>query len=101
MSIQDWGAIGEVLGAIAIFVTLIYLATQIRQSNAASRTSSRQTIIDTFYEANWNFASAPEMRRIVMGGLLSGAFIDHINCNLCQFPVLKQRCPVPSRPASP
>ena len=29
MTIQDWGAIGEVIGALAVVVTLIYLARQV------------------------------------------------------------------------
>ena len=32
MSIQDWGAIGEIVGAIAVVASLIYLAVQIRQN---------------------------------------------------------------------
>lgn len=35
MTIQDWGAMGEVVGAIAVVVTLAYLATQIRQARIA------------------------------------------------------------------
>ena len=68
MTIQDLGSLGELIAAIATVATLLYLAIQIRHSNAASRTASRQTIIDTFYDANWDFASKPEMRRIVMVG---------------------------------
>ena len=36
MTVQDWGAIGEIVGGIAIIATLIYLALQIRQSNTAT-----------------------------------------------------------------
>lgn len=32
MSIQDWGAIGEIVGALAVVASLIYLAVQIRQN---------------------------------------------------------------------
>ena len=32
MTIQDWGAIGEVVGAAAVVASLIYLAIQIRQN---------------------------------------------------------------------
>ena len=32
MTIQDWGAIGEVIGAVAVVISLIYLAAQIRQN---------------------------------------------------------------------
>ena len=32
MTIQDWGAIGEIIGALAVVASLIYLAMQIRQN---------------------------------------------------------------------
>jgi hypothetical protein len=35
MSIQDLGAIGELIGAVAVIVTLVYLAIQTRQSRIA------------------------------------------------------------------
>ena len=42
MTIQDWGAIGEVVGSIAVVVTLGYLATQIRYARLAASDASRQ-----------------------------------------------------------
>lgn len=39
MTIQDWGSIGELLGAIAVFVSLLYLAIQVRQNTASERSS--------------------------------------------------------------
>lgn len=32
MSIQEWGAIGEIIGGIAVVASLVYLAMQIRQN---------------------------------------------------------------------
>ena len=32
MTMQDWGAVGEIIGAIAVVASLIYLAIQIRQN---------------------------------------------------------------------
>ncbi len=43
MSIQDWGAIGEILGAIAVLLSLGYLALQIRQSNIHAKAESLRT----------------------------------------------------------
>lgn len=45
MNWEAIGAIGEVAGAIGVIVTLIYLATQIRQSNDLSRSESRQALV--------------------------------------------------------
>ena len=37
MNWEAIGAVGEILGAIAVLVTLIYLATQIKQHTLATR----------------------------------------------------------------
>lgn len=42
MSIQDLGSLGELLGAIGVIVSLIYVASQIRQNTRAIRSSSVQ-----------------------------------------------------------
>ena len=45
--VMNWdaiGAIGEILGAIAVFASLIYLAAQIRNQNRESRMSSMHDI---------------------------------------------------------
>ena len=34
------GAVGEIFGALAVFLSLIYLATQIRQSNNQARSEA-------------------------------------------------------------
>ena len=41
MSIQDWGAIGEIIGAAGVILTLVYLARQIRQN---TKTVSAQMV---------------------------------------------------------
>ena len=46
MTIQDWGALGELGGAIAVVITLVYLARQIGQSNLATTISSEQHRLD-------------------------------------------------------
>ena len=42
MGIQDWGAVGEIVGAIAVILTLGYLASQIRYARLAAGDASRQ-----------------------------------------------------------
>lgn len=46
MSIQDWGAIGEILGAIAVFVTLLYLSIQVRENRRATERSSTISVAE-------------------------------------------------------
>ena len=44
MTIQDLGSIGELVAAIATLVTLIYLATQVRQNTRALKSATFQNI---------------------------------------------------------
>ena len=37
MSIQEWGSIGEVIGGVAVIITLIYLARQIKAQTKEAR----------------------------------------------------------------
>ena len=46
MGIQDWGAVGEIVGAIGVLVTLIYLARQIRHSSEVAKIASYHQGID-------------------------------------------------------
>lgn len=52
--IMNWeaiGAIGEIVGAAAVFISLIYLASQIRISNRASKQAVEQHMLDNV--RNW------------------------------------------------
>jgi hypothetical protein len=52
MSFDALGNLGDFIGGIAVVVTLIYLAVQIRQNTSALRTASRQTIASGYRESN-------------------------------------------------
>jgi hypothetical protein len=47
MTIQDWGALGELIGGIAIIISLIYVGLQIRQNTNATKMSSAHSYLDT------------------------------------------------------
>ena len=48
MTMQDWGAVAEVVGAIGVIVTLVYLAAQIRQNTRQMRSEGHQAIADAY-----------------------------------------------------
>jgi hypothetical protein len=48
MTIQDWGAIGEVIGALAVVVTLVYLGKQIRQNTVAMEEGRKLALAQTY-----------------------------------------------------
>jgi hypothetical protein len=75
MSIQDLGAIGEFVGSIAVLVTLVYLAVQIRQNTRHIASASLQGLSDRAENRLLLVASDAELSRIWMtlleGGELS------------------------------
>jgi hypothetical protein len=48
MTLQDWGSIGEVVGALAVVVTLIYLAKQIQQNTRAMDEGRKLALAQTY-----------------------------------------------------
>ncbi len=48
MTIQEWGALGELVGGVAVIVTLIYLAVQTRQTRRAAAAHAPEWISDGF-----------------------------------------------------
>jgi hypothetical protein len=48
MTLMELGALGEFVGAVAVVVTLVYLAVQIRQSNEAMRENRRLALAQTY-----------------------------------------------------
>ncbi|MCR9276422.1 MAG: hypothetical protein NXH85_00515 [Pseudomonadaceae bacterium] len=76
---MDWdaiGAIGEVIGATAVMVTLAYLALQVRQNTRALRAASIDSMTNIANDIRTNLFSDPEITSIYMSGL-SGA--DSLN----------------------
>jgi len=50
--LESLGNIGDFVGGLAVVVTLVYLAIQIRHNTTALRAASRQAIADGYREAN-------------------------------------------------
>jgi hypothetical protein len=60
------GAVGEIVGAMAVFVTLVYLATQTKQSNDLSRFNASKEIMNQFNDLNGMVVSDSELRQLLM-----------------------------------
>ncbi|MCP5183700.1 MAG: hypothetical protein H6993_07040 [Pseudomonadales bacterium] len=69
MSIQDLGSIGELLGSIAVLITIVYLAVQIRQNTRALHTATRETSISRTIDFARNFAKDPQQSELYLSGL--------------------------------
>lgn len=68
---MNWDAIGagaEILAAIGVIVSLLYLAQQIRQSTVASIATINQGISDSFRGINEVIANSPDLADILIRG---------------------------------
>lgn len=69
MTLEDLGNIGEFIAAIGVIVSLIYLATQIRQNTRAVRSSASHAITDSRVDFLKSVSDNPDVGRILFSGL--------------------------------
>ena len=69
MSLGDLANLGQIIGAIAVVVSLVYVALQIRQNTNAVRAATSQSVHEHF--ANWynSLACDASLSKIVIDGL--------------------------------
>lgn len=84
------GAVAEILGAIAVFATLLYLATQVRQTNSIAQTDSTESLFQRFDDANQLLIVNDSLREALYKA--TGHTEDELNqiysfatfkCNIC------------------
>ena len=71
MNWDSVAAMAEMLGAIAVVVSLIYLGRQVRQNTTAVRTGNANTVQNNFQKLAKLFYTDPEMTAIVMRAMES------------------------------
>jgi hypothetical protein len=69
MNLNDFANLAQVIGAMAVVVSLIYVALQIRQNTAAIRSATAQSVHEHF--ASWYhlLASDAALAQVVIDGL--------------------------------
>jgi hypothetical protein len=68
MNWEALGAIGEIVGAAAVIVTLGYLAVQMRQNTRAVRAAAFQQVVDSFAEFSSSLSHDRELMEVVIAG---------------------------------
>jgi len=61
MSLEALGNLGEFVSSIAVLVSLVYLAIQIKKSTETERTSTYRSIVCDFGQVNQILASDPNL----------------------------------------
>jgi hypothetical protein len=69
VSLEDLGNIGEFVGAVAVVVSLLYLAIQIRQNTRSLRAQAHQSITSHIAELNRTIVESAEVAAIMEQGL--------------------------------
>ena len=68
MNWEAISAIGQIVGALAVLITLIYLAVQLRQNTAAVATSTYESTMTGFNDINVVVASHPALASLLDRG---------------------------------
>lgn len=61
MTIAELGNLGEFVSSIAVLISLIYLAIQVKSSTEAARMSTYQSVVSDFGALNRSMASTPDL----------------------------------------
>ena len=69
MNWEAIGAMGEIVGALVVFLTLVYLALQIRQNTHATRAASHHAVTDALNQLNLSLAENEEVASIWVSGM--------------------------------
>ena len=69
MNWEAIAAIGEILGATAVLVTIVYLAVQVRQNTASAAAATYDAALSGFNEINLAIAESEELTLIFTHGL--------------------------------
>jgi hypothetical protein len=92
VSIQDWGAIGEIVGALAVVASLIYLAVQIKQSTRqislnleSSKLAAFEQNVESGNRAREVLITNPAVAELFLNGLADYRNMppnDKFRCNM-------------------
>ena len=59
MSLNELGNIGEIVGSIGVFISLLYLAIQIKKNTETERMRTYQSVVADFGALNGTMSSTP------------------------------------------
>lgn len=78
-TIQDFGALGEIVGALGVVATLAYLALQIRQNTLAMRSAAVNATITALREPRQSIFESEEMTSIFAAGNSNPNALDEMS----------------------
>ena len=85
MSWEAIGAIAELVGAVAVLASLLYLANQIKQNTEVARSVARQGIAETAIAEASSVVDHPDLAELIFRDLSGGHVEDHEDFRLQLF----------------
>ncbi len=79
MNWEAAGAIGEIIGALAVFLTLIYLALQIRQNTKAVQAAAVDASISKVTSVRQSMYESAEIAGIYIAGIANPDDLDELS----------------------
>ena len=76
MNWEAISAVGQILGAVAVLVTLLYLAIQVRQNTLAIATATYETIMTGFNDVNGIVVGNPQVASILHRGNINPSSLN-------------------------
>ena len=64
MTLEQFASIGEIVSGIAVIISLVYVAIQIRTNTESERSATYQSIVSDFGALNNTMASTPELSHL-------------------------------------
>jgi hypothetical protein len=76
MTLQDWSNFAQVIGAIAVVISLFYVGFQIKGNTSAVRSATAQAVHDNYADWYMNLMGDAELNRIAIKGLKDYSSLD-------------------------
>ena len=61
LSLTEWAEVAEVVGAVAVVISLVYVGIQVQENTEEIRASNRQQLVGRAHGATNNVATSPEL----------------------------------------
>ena len=76
--LQDWSNLAQVIGALAVVISLAYVGVQIKRNTSAVRSATAQAIHNNYGDWYMNLMSDAELNRIALKGLKDYSSLNEI-----------------------
>ena len=76
MTLQDWSNFAQVIGAVAVVISLFYVGFQIKRNTSAVRSATAQAVHDNYADWYMNLMGNANLNRIAIKGLKDYSSLD-------------------------